>query len=70
LPFKEGDRVVLVECPPPEYGYSDYISSYGRFESYGDGFAIIKDRRGVRRLINLRASTVIELREPFEEECF
>ena len=71
FPFRKGDRVVLIECPPPSFGYSDYTATRGYFEGWSDigGFTVsIRDLRGVVKVINMQASTIIELRGPYEYE--
>jgi len=70
--FRNGDKIVLIECPPEVFRYDDYLLTYGFFEWWevtnGSCLLCFRDRRGVLRLVNMNASTVVEVRQPFEKE--
>ncbi len=69
--LKKGDKVVLIECPPAWYSFDDYISSFCFLVGWMDDqhyLIVLQDRRGPTRVVNMRADTVIEIRQPFEGE--
>jgi len=65
FPFSKGDMVEVVECPPESFGYGDYVITKGTFETWdnegGLAVVIISDD-GTRHLINMQASTIVEIR--------
>lgn len=63
-PFREGMEVELVQCPPAEYRYGDYIVEKHYWRGRIGNLAILQSSttKDQIRLVNMTASTVVEIR--------
>lgn len=67
--FKNGTTVEVIECPPPGYGYDCYfVDKCTWVGSDGRTATVVSHQKGNPvRLINLSASTFVEIRSVVEE---
>ncbi len=60
--FKRGEKVEILESPPPEFGYGDYIVTKGTLECLDStGVLIIDEKDNKKHWFSM--SAVVEIKE-------